>query len=128
VSEDPGLIRHEDEIVWTEDVDLSRLCAGSSGSVCEQSAVSRLLEGARTVHRQRHHSRRRPGEAAGWRFARRVFWGGDGGRSEAPERAHRFGAPAEAVDPRTVAPKVWGDLTGRAWGGPLPRLAEAGRE
>ncbi|KJY34049.1 DUF6009 family protein [Streptomyces sp. NRRL S-495] len=29
-------------------------------------------------------------------------------------------APSEGVDPRTIAARVWGELTERAWGGALP--------
>ncbi|MFE2703221.1 DUF6009 family protein [Streptomyces mirabilis] len=31
-------------------------------------------------------------------------------------------APSEAVDPRTVAPRVWGEITERAWGAPLDEV------
>lgn len=60
-----------------------------------------------------------PVGAVGGRFAPRVFWIGNGDRSEALEGAYRIGAPAEAVDPRTVAPGAWEELTDRAWGGAL---------
>ncbi|MFI8398719.1 DUF6009 family protein [Streptomyces sp. NPDC085463] len=33
---------------------------------------------------------------------------------------HKTSAPSEAVDPRTAAPGVLGELTERPWGGPLP--------
>ncbi|WP_406261380.1 DUF6009 family protein [Streptomyces chartreusis] len=32
---------------------------------------------------------------------------------------YRSSVPAEAVDPRTVAPGVWGEVTERAWGAPM---------
>ncbi|MFI9190476.1 DUF6009 family protein [Streptomyces californicus] len=52
-------------------------------------------------------------------FTRRVFWVKEHDRSEQPDGAYSSGAPSEAVDPRTVAPRVCGELTERAWGGPL---------
>ncbi|MEU0278300.1 DUF6009 family protein [Streptomyces sp. NPDC006195] len=48
-----------------------------------------------------------------------VFWVKDYDRSELPNGTYGTSAPS-AVDPRTVAPGVWGELTERAWGGPLP--------
>ncbi|MFJ2098373.1 DUF6009 family protein [Streptomyces anulatus] len=54
------------------------------------------------------------------RFVRRVFWVKDYDRSEQPDGMYKTSAPSEAVDPRTVAPGVLGELTERAWGGPLP--------
>ncbi|GHF56250.1 hypothetical protein GCM10010504_25520 [Streptomyces griseus] len=53
------------------------------------------------------------------RFIRRVFWVKEYDRSEQPDGTYGTAAPSEAVDPRTVAPGVWGELTERAWGGPL---------
>ncbi|MER5909699.1 DUF6009 family protein [Streptomyces sp. NPDC001982] len=54
------------------------------------------------------------------KFRRRVFWIKDYDRSEQPNGTYSQSAPSEAVDPRTVAPGVWGELTERAWGSPLP--------
>ncbi|MFF3620344.1 DUF6009 family protein [Streptomyces sp. NPDC002467] len=54
------------------------------------------------------------------RFVRRVFRVKDYDRSEQPDGTYKRSAPSEAVDPRTVAPGVWGELTERAWGSPLP--------
>ncbi|MER6699784.1 DUF6009 family protein [Streptomyces fimicarius] len=58
------------------------------------------------------------GDAPGM-FTRRVFWVKEHNRSEQPDGAYSSGTPSEAVDPRTVAPRVCGELTERAWGGPL---------
>ncbi|MFB7370330.1 DUF6009 family protein [Streptomyces sp. NPDC056222] len=51
-------------------------------------------------------------------FARRVFWVKEHDRSR-PDGVYNSGALTEAVDPRTVAPGVWGELTEPAWGGEL---------
>ncbi|WP_326598366.1 DUF6009 family protein [Streptomyces sp. NBC_01803] len=53
-------------------------------------------------------------------FARRVFWVKDHDRSEQPNGLYKTSAPSEAVDPRTVEPGAWGQLTERAWGSPFP--------
>ncbi|WP_326621301.1 DUF6009 family protein [Streptomyces anulatus] len=58
------------------------------------------------------------GDAPG-RFVRRVFWVKEHDRSEQPNGTYKTTAPSEAVDPRTVAPGIWGEPTERAWGGPL---------
>jgi hypothetical protein len=39
-----------------------------------------------------------------------------------PEGCYRHGAPAEARDPRTIAPGRRGEITDRAWGGPRARI------
>lgn len=48
-------------------------------------------------------------------FERRVFWVKDYDRHAEPEGPYSRGAPAEAVDPRTVSPRACGSLTDRAW-------------
>ncbi|MFJ1662296.1 DUF6009 family protein [Streptomyces anthocyanicus] len=54
------------------------------------------------------------------RFDRRTFWLLPHDRGESPDTDYRTHAPLEAVDPRTVLPRVPGRLTARAWGSPLP--------
>ncbi|MGW0631809.1 DUF6009 family protein [Streptomyces sp. NPDC002758] len=55
-----------------------------------------------------------PGAADG------VFWVKEHDRSEVPGGIYKASAPSGAVDPRTFAPDVWGELTERAWGAPFP--------
>ena len=125
MSKDPDLIRHEDAIVWTEDVDhfeyvrehLDLFVSSRTRPVGWNGPGRRV--GYATLRAEA------PAGPADGRFARRVFWVKDGDRSDTPEGAYSTGAPAEAVDPRTVAPRVWGVLTDRAWGGPLPLPVEA---
>jgi hypothetical protein len=52
-------------------------------------------------------------------FLRRVFWLAYHDRDSQPDGPYRVGAPAEAVDPRTVSIGVYGTLTERALGGAL---------
>ena len=61
-----------------------------------------------------------PNTGADYVFARRVFYLMAGDRDGEPAGTYRNNAPMEAVDPRTVQPGVPGELTARAWGGPLP--------
>ncbi|MER0446610.1 DUF6009 family protein [Streptomyces sp. Edi4] len=117
----PEDIKHEDEIVWTEDV--------SSFDYVRET----LVDGVGTRRRPvswRGQVGRRVGYAvlkaeapsdrdAPGMFARRVFWVKEHDRSEQPSGPYSSGAPTEAVDPRTVAPGICGELTERAWGGPL---------
>ncbi|MFG2195772.1 DUF6009 family protein [Streptomyces sp. NPDC048639] len=116
---DPDVIKDEDGIVWTEDItpfDYVR---------------ETLVESAGT--RRRPVPWDGPGRRVGYSvlkadassgatpgmFKRRVFWVKDYDRSEQPDGTYKTGAPSEGVDPTTVAPGVWGELTDRAWGKPL---------
>jgi hypothetical protein len=60
----------------------------------------------------------------GQRYERRVFYLLADDRDGDPTGVYRACAPVEAVDPRTVVPGRVGRLTERAWGGPLPQLAD----
>ncbi|MFJ6700865.1 DUF6009 family protein [Streptomyces sp. NPDC091272] len=51
-------------------------------------------------------------------FRRRVFWLLPHDRDTAPDGLYSSGAPAEAVDPRTLAPGTKGRKTERSEGGP----------
>jgi hypothetical protein len=51
-------------------------------------------------------------------FRRRVFWLLPHDRDTAPTGLYSSGAPAEAVDPRTLAPGTKGRKTERSEGGP----------
>lgn len=119
----PDPIRHEDGIVWTEDI--SRL--DYVREVVDETAATR----------RRPLPWRGPGRRVGYSvlaadapnngmpgmFTRRIFWVNDHDRSEQPNGVYRTGTPSEGVDPRTVAPGVRGELTDRAWGAPRHREA-----
>ncbi|MEU7566115.1 DUF6009 family protein [Streptomyces fradiae] len=118
--EDRAALQHEEQIVWTEDVggfDYVRQSVHRS-SATRQKPVAWRGSGRRvgySVLKSDAPSGETPGK-----FVRRVFWVKDHDRSEQPNGTYKTSAPSEAVDPRTVAPGVWGELTERAWGGPLP--------
>ncbi|MFF3787620.1 DUF6009 family protein [Streptomyces sp. NPDC001933] len=120
MSKDRAALEHEEQIVWTEDVggfDYVRQTVARL-STTRQKPVAWHGTGRRvgySVLKSDAPSGDTPG-----RFVRRVFWVKDYDRSEQPNGTYTTSAPGEAVDPRTVAPGVWGELTERAWGGPLP--------
>ncbi|MER6747388.1 DUF6009 family protein [Streptomyces fungicidicus] len=112
-------LEYEDGIVWTEDIerfDYVRQSIELSAST-RRRPVSWHGTGRRVgyaVLRADAPSGDVPGQ-----FVRRVFWVKEHDRSEQPSGTYRQSAPSEAVDPRTIAPGVWGELTERAWGAPL---------
>ncbi|MFI7630294.1 DUF6009 family protein [Microbispora rosea] len=116
---DPSLIQHETDIVWTEDIDRFDYVREH----LDQYAATRQ----RPV-RWNNRGRRvgysvlaadAPNSGSNGCFNRRVFWVSEDDRSERPDGIYQTGTPVEAVDPRTVSPGVWGEMTERAWGGPL---------
>lgn len=108
-------ISHECEIVWQEDI-----------SKLDYVREVVVLTGTRQ-RPARYHAGRRIGYAvldkkapssSGY-FQRRVFILLPHDRDSQPDGVYKVGAPVEAVDPRTVLPKVYGQLTERAWGKPF---------
>ncbi|MBV2353846.1 transcription factor [Streptomyces sp. J2-1] len=110
-------ISHEAEIRWLEEID---------GLDYVRQSLDRLP--TRTARPAYH----RPGRMVGYAllvvgarssrssgtFRRRVFWLLPHDRDSAPAGLYETGAPAEAIDPRTLAPCVKGYKTERSEGGP----------
>ncbi|MFD9688134.1 DUF6009 family protein [Kitasatospora sp. NPDC059088] len=120
MNRDPEAIQHEDEIVWDEDVshfDYVREALDLFATT--RRGPLRCPGPGRRVGYSVLEADAPSGEAP-LRFARRIFWVKEHDRSEQPEGPYKTEAPAEGVDPRTIAPRVWGKLTDRAWGSPLP--------
>ncbi|MDO0911150.1 DUF6009 family protein [Streptomyces sp. DT2A-34] len=121
-------LAYEESIVWTEDItDLDYI----RQSIEFFAPTRRGPVAWRGTGRRVGYSVLR-GDAPGddempGRFVRRVFWVKHNDRSEQPQGECETTAPSEAVDPRTVAPGVWGDLTERAWGAPLPDASQLDR-
>ncbi|WP_330345169.1 DUF6009 family protein [Streptomyces longwoodensis] len=112
-------LEHEEEIVWTEDIekfDYVRQSVAHSVKT-RQRPVPWSGNGRRVGYAVLRGNA--PSGAVPGHFVRRVFWVKEHDRSEQPNGMYRRSAPAEAVDPRTVAPGVWGEVTERAWGAPL---------
>ncbi len=120
MSRDPEDLRHEERIVWTEDVD--------GFDYVRESVTTEA--GTRTRPVAWHGSGRRvgysvlrsdaPSSSSTGKFTRRIFWVKEHDRSERPDGVYKTTMPSEGVDPRTVAPGVWGEVTERAWGSQLP--------
>ncbi|MFD4482983.1 DUF6009 family protein [Streptomyces sp. NPDC058471] len=110
-------IRHESQLVWLEDItDLDYV----------RQSLDRLPD------RRRKPAYHRDGRMVGYAvlapqakasrssgtFRRRVFWLLPHDRDAQPEGLYETGAPAEAVDPRTLEAGTKGYKTERSEGGP----------
>jgi hypothetical protein len=112
-------LEYEDGIIWTEDI--------QDFDYVRQTIVTSVATRRRPVpwrgpgRRVGYSvlSRDAPSDEATGKYVRRVFWVKPYDRSEAPDGMYKSTAPSEAVDPRTVAPGAWGELTERAWSAPL---------
>ncbi|MFK0229969.1 DUF6009 family protein [Streptomyces sp. NPDC090303] len=110
-------LRHETDIVWLEDV---------SGLEYVRQSLDRLP--TRTGRPAYHRDGRMVGYAvlstaakasrASGTFRRRVFWLLPHDRDAVPQGLYAGSAPAEAIDPLTLAPTVKGRKTERSEGGP----------
>lgn len=118
--EDQEALEYEDQIVWTEDVaefDYVRQTVHRSASTRRKPVA--WTGAGRRVGYSVLKTNAPSGDVPG-KFVRRVFWVKAYDRSEEPDGTYKTAAPSEAIDPRTIAPGVWGELTERAWGGPFP--------
>jgi hypothetical protein len=110
-------ILHETDLVWLEDpADLDYV----------RQSLDRLpnRKGKPAYHRDGRMigyavlgTTAKPSRASGT-FRRRVFWLLPHDRDSEPDGLYSTGAPAEAVDPRTLEPRVKGYKTERSEGGP----------
>ncbi|MEU0030810.1 DUF6009 family protein [Streptomyces sp. NPDC006335] len=114
---DADEISHETDIVWLEDID-------------DLDYVRQSID--RLPTRKGRPPYRRPGRMVGYAilgpdakasrasgtFRRRVFWLQPHDRDSEPDGLYANSAPAEAVDPRTLQPRVKGYKTERSEGGP----------
>ncbi|MER7195810.1 DUF6009 family protein [Streptomyces flaveolus] len=110
-------IAHETDLVWLEDpADLDYV----------RQSLDRLpnRKGKPAYHRDGRMigyavlgTTAKPSRASGT-FRRRVFWLLPHDRDSEPDGLYTTGAPAEAVDPRTLEPRVKGYKTERSEGGP----------
>lgn len=110
-------IVHEVDFVWLEDV---------SGLDYVRQSLDRLptRRGKPAYHRDGRMvgyallgPEAKPSRSSGT-FRRRVFWLLPHDRDTDPEGLYATGAPAEAVDPRTLVPGRKGRKTERSEGGP----------
>ncbi|MFF1594100.1 DUF6009 family protein [Streptomyces sp. NPDC058286] len=110
-------IRHESDLVWLEDItelDYVRQSLDRLPTRRGKPAYHRdgRMVGYATLAPQAKASR------SSGTFRRRVFWLLPHDRDTQPEGLYETGAPAEAVDPRTLGAGTKGYKTERSEGGP----------
>ena len=108
---------HEDELVWLEDVSTLDYVRQSLDRLPSRRGKPPYHRDGRMVGYALLGSGAKPSRSSGT-FRRRVFWLLPHDRDTDPEGLYSTGAPAEAVDPRTLAPGSKGCKTERSEGGP----------
>ncbi|TSB25636.1 DUF6009 family protein (plasmid) [Streptomyces sp. NBC_01525] len=114
---EPGQLSHEDDLVWLEDTDVLEYVRQSLDRLHTRRGKPAYHRDGRMVGYAVLGSAARSSRASGT-FLRRVFWLLPHDRDGQPEGLYASGAPSEAVDPRTLAPRVKGYKTQRSEGGP----------
>ncbi|GGP89413.1 DUF6009 family protein [Streptomyces melanogenes] len=110
-------ISHETEIVWLEDVSALDYVRQSLDRLATRRSKPAYHRDGRMVGYALLGPSAKPSPSSGtWR--RRVFWVLPHDRDSEPTGLYATGAPAEAVDPRTLAPGSKGRKTERSEGGP----------
>ncbi|GGO98709.1 hypothetical protein GCM10012280_63480 [Wenjunlia tyrosinilytica] len=118
ISEDELL--HEDQLVWLEDpTDLDYVRQSLDRLPTRRGKPAYHRDG-RMIGYARLAPQAKPSRSSGT-FRRRVFWLLPHDRDSDPQGLYATGAPAEAVDPRTLAAGSKGRKTERSEGGPPPQ-------
>ena len=110
-------ISYEADIVWLEDVDDLDYVRQSLDRLPTRGTKPAYYRDGRMVGYALLSSYAKPSRSSGT-FRRRVFWLLPHDRDSAPHGLYAKGAPAEAVDPRTLAAGIKGYKTQRSEGGP----------
>ncbi|MEW2527580.1 DUF6009 family protein [Streptomyces sp. NPDC047071] len=110
-------ISHEADLVWLEDIDHLDYVRQSLDRLPTRRGKPAYHRDGRMVGYALLASSAKPSRSSGT-FRRRVFWLLPHDRDSAPEGLYAIGAPAEAVDPRTLAAGAKGYKTERSEGGP----------
>jgi hypothetical protein len=123
---DPEEIAHEDDLVWLEDPALLDYVRQSLERLPSRRGRPAYHRNGRMVGYALLDRGAKSSPASGT-FRRRVFWLLPHDRDGQPDGLYATGAPSEAVDPRTIQPRVKGYKTERSEGGPAsPAMREAG--
>ncbi|WP_129312327.1 DUF6009 family protein [Streptomyces sp. L2] len=121
-------ISYETELVWLEDVNCLDYVRQSLDRLPSRRGKPAYYRDGRMVGYAQLGPRARPSRSSGT-FRRRVFWLLPHDRDSVPDGLYASGAPAEAIDPRTLAPGDKGRKTERSEGGPpSPAVQELGIE
>ncbi|MFE7446444.1 DUF6009 family protein [Streptomyces chartreusis] len=110
-------ISHEADIVWLEDIERLDYVRQSLDRLATRSAKPAYHRDGRMVGYAILGKSAKASHASGT-FRRRVFWLLPHDRDSQPTGLYAKSAPAEAVDPRTLEPRVRGYKTERSEGGP----------
>lgn len=110
-------IGHETDLVWLEDVGELDYVRQSLDRLPTRRGKPPYHRDGRMVGYALLGPGAKPSRSSGT-FRRRVFWLLPHDRDTDPDGLYATGAPAEAVDPRTLAARVKGYKTERSEGGP----------
>lgn len=110
-------INHEAELVWLENIDGLDYVRQSLDRLPTRRGKPAYHRPGRMVGYAVLGAEAKPSRSSGT-FRRRVFWLLPHDRDCAPEGLYANSAPAEAVDPRTLEPRLKGYKTQRSGGGP----------
>ncbi|KIZ15718.1 DUF6009 family protein [Streptomyces natalensis] len=116
-------ISHEVELVWLEDVSQLDYVRQSLDRLPTRKGKPPYHRDGRMVGYAILGPKAKASRASGT-FRRRVFWLLPHDRDTEPEGLYAKSAPAEAVDPRTLEPRVKGYKTERSEGGPPSRAMQ----
>ncbi|MEU0575382.1 DUF6009 family protein [Dermacoccus nishinomiyaensis] len=114
---DPEQLAHESDLVWLEDIGGLDYVRQSLDRLPTRRGKPAYHRDGRMVGYALLGPEARSSRASGT-FLRRVFWLLPHDRDGRPSGLYSSGAPSEAVDPRTIAPRVKGYKTQRSEGGP----------
>ncbi|MEV4046820.1 DUF6009 family protein [Streptomyces sp. NPDC049744] len=110
-------ISHESELLWLEDINGLDYVRQSLDRLPTRKGRPAYHRDGRMVGYALLDPATKPSPSSGT-FRRRVFWLLPHDRDTQPEGLYAKGAPAEAIDPRTLGPRVKGYKTERSEGGP----------
>ncbi|MFH8533978.1 DUF6009 family protein [Streptomyces tendae] len=110
-------ISHEVDVVWLEDVSVLDYVRQTLDRLPTRRGRPAYHRDGRMVGYATLGQTAKPSRASGT-FRRRVFWLLPHDRDSQPTGLYAKSAPAEAVDPRTLQPRVKGYKTDRSEGGP----------
>jgi hypothetical protein len=116
-------ISHEAELVWLEDINALDYVRQSLDRLPTRKGKPPYHRDGRMVGYAILGPDAKASRASGT-FRRRVFWVLPHDRDAEPEGLYARSAPAEAVDPRTLQPRVKGYKTERSEGGPPSRAMQ----
>ncbi|MFB7915389.1 DUF6009 family protein [Streptomyces sp. NPDC056061] len=110
----PEDLTHEIDIVWVaSDIDELDYVRQALDRVRGRRSAPPFHRDGRLVGYAVLGDGAKPSRASGT-YLRRVFWVAPHDRDSAPEGLYKFGAPSEAVDPRTIGARVEGRKTVRS--------------